>query len=184
MPSPLTVAEWRAFLSDYNTRLIDSDMVRTAVEEDRQVISKERLAAGWAGAEPASEEAVVAAEERLGVRFPPSYRNFLRASDGWECIGQLDLRRVDQVGWFDDLFADLLGVWAELEHFEDQLAVLQRCLLIGDEEGGSGGYFLLHADGVGEGGEWTAYEWWPGDGGDPEPYDDFAAMMRKAVELL
>lgn len=45
-PSPLTVAEWRAFLSDFNTRHINSDEVREAIEDQRQVISKERLEAG------------------------------------------------------------------------------------------------------------------------------------------
>ncbi|MFJ2209519.1 SMI1/KNR4 family protein [Streptomyces microflavus] len=90
-PSPVTVAEWRAFLSDYNARHINSDEVREAIEDHRQVISEERLKAGWAGAEPAGEEAIVAAEERLGVRFPPSYGNFLRVSDGWEDIGFVDL---------------------------------------------------------------------------------------------
>lgn len=46
-PSPSTVAEWRAFLSDFNATHINSDEVREAIEDQRQVISRERLEAGW-----------------------------------------------------------------------------------------------------------------------------------------
>ncbi|WP_428934844.1 SMI1/KNR4 family protein [Streptomyces sp. ACT015] len=179
--SPLTVAEWRAFLTDFNARHIDSDEVREAVAEHRQVISAERLAAGWAGTGPADEGTIAAAEERLGIRLPRSYRTFLQVSDGWEDIGPVDLYPVGDVGWFADLCADLVEAWSDLDFFAEQLAVLKRCLLIGDDNGGSGCYWLLHADGVQENGEWTAYEWWPGDGDDPEPYADFAAMAREAV---
>ncbi|MEU0135017.1 SMI1/KNR4 family protein [Streptomyces sp. NPDC006296] len=181
-PSPLTVTEWHTFLSDFNARHIDSDEVREAVEDRRQVISKERLEAGWAGAEPASEEAIAVAEERLGVTLPRSYRNFLQVSDGWEDIGSVDLFRVGEIGWFAELDPELVEAWSDGDFFVDQLAVLKRCLLIGDDNGGSGCYWLLHVDGIADNGEWTAYVWWPGDGEDPEPHHDFAAMVRDAVD--
>ncbi|MFJ7527937.1 SMI1/KNR4 family protein [Streptomyces griseus] len=177
----MTVAEWRAFLSDYNVRHINSDELRQAVEEHRQVISEERLAAGWAGAEPAGEGAIVAAEERLGVRLPPSYRNFLQVSDGWENIGAVDLLEVGDIDWFADLCADLIEAWSDLDHFVDHLALLKRCLLIGEDNGGSGCYWQLHADSVEESGEWTAYVWWPGSGENPDPCRDLAALVREAA---
>ncbi|WP_369201258.1 SMI1/KNR4 family protein [Streptomyces sp. PU-14G] len=123
----------------------------------------------------------MAVEERLGVRLPLSYRNFLQVSDGWEDIGPVDLFQVRDIGWLADLDADLMAAWSDIDSFAGRLAILKRCLLIGDDNGGSGCYWLLHADSVGENGEWTAYVWWPGDGGDPEPYHDFATMVREAV---
>ncbi|MEK8172233.1 hypothetical protein NKH77_31985 [Streptomyces sp. M19] len=80
----------------------------------------------------------------------PSYRNFLQVSDGWEDIGFVDLLRAGEIGWFADLDADLLEAWSgpDMDHFEDELAVLRRCLLIGHDNGGSGCYWLLHADSV------------------------------------
>ncbi|NJP72780.1 SMI1/KNR4 family protein [Streptomyces sp. C1-2] len=180
-PFPLTTAEWHTWLSDYNAEVINSADVRTAIEEDRQVISQERLDAGWAGAPSAGEEAIVAVEERLGVRLPPSYRNFLKVSDGWEYLGPIDLFRVGEIGWLADIDGDLLEAW-DMEYFQEQLAILRRCVMIAHDNGGSGCWWLLHADSAREDGEWTAYEWWPGDGSDPEPYDDFATMVRKAKE--
>ncbi|MFF7255203.1 hypothetical protein [Streptomyces microflavus] len=59
---------------------------------------------------------------------------------------------------------------------------MKRCLLVGEDNGGSGCYWLLHADSIAENGEWTAYEWWPGSGEDPEPCHDFATMVRNAAQ--
>jgi hypothetical protein len=182
-PSPLTVEEWRAFLDEHNTSIFESAFVRAAIEEDRQVVSPERWEAGWAGAEPVGEEAIVAVEERLGVRLPPLYRNFLKVSDGWEFMGPIDLFPLERIGWFTDLEDELIDAWAGPEYFEEYLAVLKRCVLIGQDDGGSGCWWLLHVDSAGEDGECAAYQWWPGDGSLPESYDDFTALVRQEAKI-
>ena len=128
--------------------------------------------------EPATEEAVLAVEERLGVRLPPAYRNFLLTGAGWDT--EPDPLGVDQIGWFAELEAEILAAWSDpdLEYDREIIAVLERCLLIADDDGGAGHYLLLHAGDVAENGEWTAYSWWPGDGSDPEPYDTFTELME------
>jgi SMI1 / KNR4 family (SUKH-1) len=183
--APLTVTEWREFLSAYSVKYLASEEFCSALEEGREPwFTEAHRAAGWLGRQPAGEAAVAAAEERLGVRLSPSYRNFLLASDGWNSIGLLDLLEVEEIGWFADKAADLLEIWEELEDFTEELAILRRCLLISVDDGGSGGNWLLHADSVREDGEWTAYEWWPGHGGDPEPYENFAAMAKHASDAV
>jgi hypothetical protein len=48
--------EWRTFLGDYSSKFLNSNYLREAQRE-----------AGWLGYESASEEAVLAGEERLGA---------------------------------------------------------------------------------------------------------------------
>ncbi|MFC4563311.1 hypothetical protein ACFO4E_15720 [Nocardiopsis mangrovi] len=70
--------------------------------------------------------------------------------------------------------------WSDFGLADDHpelIRLLERSLLIADDNGGGGQYLFLHADSVAENGEWTAYEWWPGDGDDPEPHDGFAALV-------
>lgn len=183
---PLTVTEWRAFLRDYSSTFLNSDYLRTAESDGRAkyMLSQAQREAGWLGCEPAAEEAVLAAEERLGVRLPPTYRNFLLTSNGWSSIGGLDLLKVEEIGWFPDRDPQLFQAWSSpgLEFFADKLELLKRCLLISIDDGGSGGHWLLHADSAREDGEWTAYEWWPGEGGDLEENDNFATMVASAVD--
>ncbi|NSC19845.1 SMI1/KNR4 family protein [Streptomyces albus subsp. chlorinus] len=184
---PLTVTEWREFLSDYSSTFLNSNYLRTAESDGNAeyMLSQTQREAGWLGYEPAGEEAVLAAEERLGVRLPPTYRNFLLTSNGWSSIGELDLLKVEENGWFPDLEPQLFQAWSSpgLEFFADDLELLKRCPLI-SIDGGSGGRWLLHADSAREDGEWTAYEWWPGEGGDLEENDNFAAMVASAVDAF
>ena len=50
-----------------------------AGERSEEVIAE----GGWCGRSPANESEICAAEARLGVKFPPSYRLFLSLSNGW-----------------------------------------------------------------------------------------------------
>ncbi|MEV6607766.1 SMI1/KNR4 family protein [Kutzneria sp. NPDC051319] len=134
---------------------------------------------GGAGHPPAAEEDVLAAEERLGARLPPAYRNFLLASNGLSAdVFAVDLLPAKEIGWLRETEPELLAAWStpDMDFFADHAAVLAQCLLISLDDGGAGHYLFLHPGD----GEWTAYEWWPGDGEDPSPHENFAAM---AVEL-
>ncbi|WP_405866165.1 SMI1/KNR4 family protein [Streptomyces sp. NBC_00005] len=53
-----------------------------AEPRDEEPLSARRL-----GFPPASEERILAVEERLGHRLAPSYRTFLAVSDGWRNAG-------------------------------------------------------------------------------------------------
>ena len=80
--------------------------------------------------EPAPEESIRQAEERLGVRFPPSYRAFLQlsngayasglgaelASDSWSRHGFLP---VEEVALSSDADADHVALWTELDGLDD-----------------------------------------------------------------
>jgi hypothetical protein len=87
---PLVVAEWRGFLHSYSTEFLNSEFLRE-MEEERRVprLSDVQRSAEWLGYEPASEDQVLAAEKRLGVRLPPSYWNFPPISSGDELFASL-----------------------------------------------------------------------------------------------
>jgi hypothetical protein len=180
--SPLTVAEWREFLPDY-TLDFPSPPFPLDPETDRSaqlMPSDAQREAGRLGHGPAGEAAILAAEERLAVRLPPTYRNFLLTSDGWSGDGDLDLLKVNEIDWFAEREPELIEAWSPpvVEYFTEELEVLKRCLLISNRDGG--GYWLLHADSVAENGEWDAYEWRPDEGSGPEPYDNFAELVASA----
>jgi hypothetical protein len=185
---PLTVAQWREYLRGYSAEALASDELRDAVEEGRaRWLTDDQRAAEWLGFEPATEQEVLAAERRLGVRLPQTYRNFLLTSNGWNWIGGLDgypvdLLPADRIGWFADLEGDLLEAW-DMDHFKDELSRLERCLLISDDDGGVGCRWLLHADDAGQDGELTAYEWFPGDGEDPYRNDNFATLATRRLSI-
>ncbi|MCC3651017.1 SMI1/KNR4 family protein [Streptomyces sp. S07_1.15] len=75
--------DWRSFLRRWSGEWADS----LPAGETRSEADEAARQARWLGFPPASEERITAMEERLGRPMPPSYREFLQASDGWRHAG-------------------------------------------------------------------------------------------------
>jgi len=71
--------DWPSFLQGLGRRIRESEKkVRIASEQSER---------GYPGYPGATEAEIQEAEVRLGARFPPSYRAFLQASNGWGAMG-------------------------------------------------------------------------------------------------
>ncbi|MFD1933316.1 MULTISPECIES: SMI1/KNR4 family protein [Nonomuraea] len=68
---------------------------------------------GWLGATPVSEAELLRQEERLGRRLPPSYREFLQVSNGWDVnsFTSVHLLPIAEVGWTRDVDPHLANTW-------------------------------------------------------------------------
>ena len=142
---------------------------------------------GWTGREPATEDAIAAAEQRLGVRLPPSYRSFLLVSNGGENLDGPDddssplfsLLPVEEIVRFQDDMSELIDAWDHLDEDQPELrSAMRASILIAD--GGDGAYWYLDPSET-EDWEWRAWRWGAGDGLEPEPAPSFAAAVAAAV---
>src|SRR5882672_8491240 len=88
-------SEWKTFLIEYNRELL-------TYEEVVEALPRELIKAGWLGYAGASEAEAAAAEKRLATRLPPSYRAFLKVSNGWRfpSVSIFDLQPAAKVVWF------------------------------------------------------------------------------------
>lgn len=92
----------------------------------------------WVGAAPATAEQIAAAEARLGVTLPPSYREFLTITDGWPATGDFvtGIRPVGEVGWFRDLERSWFEIWRDiavaegLSDDDEDHALMGRALVV------------------------------------------------------
>ncbi len=99
---------WKPFLTEWSRALLQWDRVREAAPPDA-------VHSGWVGRPGASEAELAAAEARLGIRLPPSYRQFLAVSNGW---GQLtdfifNLWSTEEIEWLRVRNQHLITVWTE-----------------------------------------------------------------------
>ncbi len=181
---------WKELLDRLSRAVLDSP------ELGELSLPTDALESGWLGFPPASDAQIAAAEARLGVTLPPSYRAFLRLSNGWRYLGDLGvgLRRVEDVDWFRVENQDWIDAyleatddesWADDEYeddFEDgeaDLTHLPGTLQISDL--GDGAVLLLNPAVVGPDGEWEAWffaNWVPG----ANRYDSFHALLAHSVE--
>ncbi len=151
---------------------------------------------GWLGKSPATDDQIAQAERRLKIQLPPSYREFLRISNGWERTTQFiaEVWGTEKIDWFRKNHRDWIGAYtqplqygprAEVpdqdyfgygEHAADfRPAHLKETLQI--SEVGDDAVYLLNPQVIGHDGEWEAWffaNWLPG----AHRYRSFAEMMQ------
>jgi hypothetical protein len=102
-------------VTDYRT------MIREIQEAHRALGQLEGIppagAVGPSVRDGCPEEGVAAAEGRLGVRFPPSYRSFLLQVDGCDRLGLSygGLLRAEQVRWFREDNLDWITAYSRAD---------------------------------------------------------------------
>lgn len=112
-PPQLTTYEsdgfgWKPFLEVFSEAIV--------AKEDSSEVKQMMETTGWLGYPAASEYEIAAAEERLGRRLPPSFREFLKVSNGWPILEgsvTMRLRPVSELAWFREEEAEYVQIWTE-----------------------------------------------------------------------
>jgi hypothetical protein len=174
----LPAFNWRRILKQWGDAILASGEV------------PELAGATSAGFPPATEAAIAATERRLGVRLPPSYRAFLKVSNGWwitGTAGPIRLWGVEEIGRLGDLDPELVSIWVGLgggdgESPDDPANLpndhLADAIKISED---NDGFYLLNPAIEPEPGEWQAAffaNWVPG----AECQPSFGAMMTKLCD--
>ncbi|MFD7902978.1 SMI1/KNR4 family protein [Kitasatospora sp. NPDC059747] len=158
--------DWGSFLTRWSEEWAD-----TCTEPADEPADEAARARGL-GFGPAAEERIAAAEERLGRRLPPSYREFLAVSDGWRHAGGFidHLAGAGEARWHED--ADGLG-----EHFDEgELdGMWARALQLDVESDMT--YVLLDPQAADEHGEWAVYCHQVWSHSPPTRHDSFREFM-------
>ncbi|MFJ3278030.1 SMI1/KNR4 family protein [Streptomyces halstedii] len=183
-----TPEEWRVFLKRYGelyvrVRADDEELVDLLDDDQLEVLDRGGRVELWLGEAPAREEALVASEARLGVRFPPSLRGFFLASDGWTRLDAYvdGVHSCDRVLWMRDSEAGgrVTETYDSIPGNEDDVQLFRRSVEIARGED----FWLLDPTDVGPDGEWAAYEFAP-KYGDPTKYPSFSALFHSGYENM
>ncbi|MEU6018229.1 SMI1/KNR4 family protein [Streptomyces sp. NPDC047515] len=178
----MDIDNWNFFLGSWSRHWIAArDLLDP--EEAEEEADDDAVVAGSLGFPAATEEQIVALEQRLGLVLAPSYRTFLQVSNGWRHASSsvylmgvaervavhgdpMDLQRLyeenldENSGQAERLMA---GMWArslQLSHDSDLTDV------------------LLDPGDVGEDGEWAVYVYRGWSGEFPDRFSSFADFMR------
>jgi hypothetical protein len=180
---------WKKLLSQWSLEIISSseylDELPAEVTESR-----------WLGFPGANQEQIKAAETRLGVNLPPSYRAFLKVTNGWRRTTSFihKLLPVEEIDWYTNRQPEAIDAWMQWsdESISDEeylvygervaqpfrARYLQTALAVsayGD------GIYLLNPKTVTTAGEWEAWffaPWIPG----AHRYPSFWELMQAEHE--
>ena len=181
---------WKDLLTRWSAEIIGSG-------DYEDELTPEVIASGWLGSRRASEDEIAAAEARLGVTFPPSYREFLHVSNGWRMTTGFvrRMRPVSEVQWFAAEEQETVDAWLsgagnypvsdeEYLVYGDtavqpiRAEYLQTALAVSDY---GDGIYLLNPQAVTPEGEWEAWffaPWIPG----ADRYRSFWELMAAEHE--
>ena len=101
--------DWKAFLITLSARALADN------GEHLDSVSEQQRQSGWLGEKAASEELILDAEKRLGQRLPPSYRAFLRETNGFGPVNHSihRMRPVTEIDWFRNEEPETIAIWQE-----------------------------------------------------------------------
>src|SRR5688572_28202671 len=101
-------ADWKQVLNEHNRELLQ-------YEEFVERLPLRTLKTQQLGYPGASDAKIAAAEKRLGTKLPPSYRAFLKASDGWQLISLSAFRLFSsqELKWFSEENQDWIDAYAD-----------------------------------------------------------------------
>ncbi|MFE0172266.1 SMI1/KNR4 family protein [Streptomyces sp. NPDC059002] len=171
--------DWQPFLARWSREWADAR--RDAV--GLRPADVEALRRGWLGFDPAGPAEIAAMEARLGCEMPPSYREFLRVSDGWQHAGGFvwALAGTREARWHEnasELGEDFDEFWGEEDNPPEvraQVGLWSRALQLDVESDAM--YVLLDPEDVGPDGEWAVRVWASWHADEPTRYPSFAAYM-------
>lgn len=108
--------DWEPLMKEWNDLLLASPSA---------LIDDETRRAGWLGFPGATEEQIVALEQRLGRGLPPSYREFLAYTNGWRTTGAFIDRiwGTEDVDWFRARNQEWIDAWTEGSSYYGEVTV-------------------------------------------------------------
>ena len=176
----MKASEWKAFLATWTSELATRE---TGNRNERRTLDPVHGLARPG----ATDDQIRAAEARLGAILPPSYREFLKASNGLlqpfsyvaACGG--DLLQVEEIDWFAVRNSDWIAAYEGVDDAPGKTGAdrfveeLSGTLEISHD--GDGAVYLLNPRVTAPSGDWEAWffaTWSP----EVERFRSFAEMMR------
>jgi hypothetical protein len=161
---------WPAFLKQWSKEWIAAHDPKTHRPLDETVVRT-----GWLGFDPAGPAEIGSVENRLGMRLPPSLRDFLLVTNGWRNAGNFVYRLggTAEIGRLRDMDSHWIDAYGRFSEEED--ALLRRSVQLSLE--GDACVLFLDPEDVDDDGEWAAYflSSWSGTG--PRRFGSFYELM-------
>jgi hypothetical protein len=185
--------DWYTLLQAWSTAMLQDP-------EFREYLPTEMRARGWLGRPGATPAQIAQAEQRLGTTFPPSYRDFLRVSNGWNFLDgsiekvysteEVDWLRVRHQPWIDMVLSSDTYPVSDEQYFvygeQQDAAYFRRQYLATTlqlSEMAEVSVLLLNPEVVTSEGEWEAWyyaSWLAG----ASRYRSFADLMTEELEMF
>ena len=119
----MSTFDWERFLRQWSQELLRS------MGDELSQLPSEVIESGWLGYPGATEEQITQTEARLGKALPPSYRAFLKVTNGWfQTTPLIDkLWSTEEIEWFSVRHQNWIDAF--LEQYQDRYPTVSEAQL-------------------------------------------------------
>jgi cell wall assembly regulator SMI1 len=185
--------DWHTLLQAWSTAMLTDP-------ENMEFVPTELRERGWLGCPGATPAQIAQAEHRLGTTLPPSYRDFLRVTNGWNILNgsvdkvysteEVDWLRVRHQPWIDMVLSSNTYLVSDEQYFvygEQQNTAYFRPQYMPAtlqlSEMADGSVLLLNPEVVTPEGEWEAWYYASWRAG-VNRYRSFADLVTEELEIF
>jgi cell wall assembly regulator SMI1 len=129
----------------------------------------------WLGAQPATEQEIMAAEVKLGIKLPDDYKDFLRITNGFSAPTDIEptFRSLDKIDWLKNTDPDLINVFHILPE-------LKRAIVIAGQMEEQNFFIIPPENNSVNWRYWKFANWIPGE----HAYTDLTHYFKDVLEFI
>jgi len=154
-----------------------------AIEQKTFDFSKEAIELKWLGRQPALELEIQKTEKRLATNLPEDYKDFLRVTNGFECISIISpkLAVIEKVDFLVNVDSQLVEIWTDTMNDIDNLynKKFRNSIIIGGHEEEQQ-ILLVPLDKN----EWECWSFMAGGGCGETKYPSFRYYLEEQLQRL
>lgn len=156
------------------------EMSKAAIEQNTYEFGEEQVEEKWLGHSSASDEQIKGVENRLGITLPDDYKQFLKQSNGFDCLSNIDVTvmPVERIDYLKALDKELVDIWTSEPDREEFNRQFSSSILIGGYQEEQQLLLVPIADGDWE--CWFFAAWSPGE----TKYPSFRFYMEEVLTRL
>ena len=154
--------------------LIAISLLSLKLGEPNQGFTKSQIKNQWLGFEPATIEEIQKTEERLNIKLPEDYKNFLKITNGFSASNSIEptFMKVEEIDYLKNIEKHTIKAY--------KMSELENCILIAgkDEEQ----YFLLIPP-KNENEKWRYWKfanWYPGE----HEFENLDCYFRDVLKFM
>lgn len=115
----------------------------SAILLNELIFSDKKIQENWLGEEPADKIEIIKGEQKLQIKLPDDYINFISTTNGFPAVTNVGITflPIEKIDYLKNLEDSLIEIWSEFEELKESSSALEKSILVGglhEEQ-----YFLL-----------------------------------------
>ena len=158
-------------------------LFKKSIEYSDKAYTTEQIKTKWIANPPISKVEIKKVEKRLGIKLPPDYIEMTTIANGFPTYPnsiEPAFQKLEEIDFYRNYQWNVIDTWKEIGGLDDDVADLERAIMIAGFEDEQQFLIIPPADRQGRWKYWKFAMWIPGK----EEYQDLKSYLDSVIEFL